>query len=158
MRVLVVEDDETLAEIIAEGLREHDLVVDVAGDGAEALERAARIAPDADPVLLGLLIRNLLENAVRHNVPGGSVWLSTRTEAGTAVLEVANTGPIVPADIIPTLRQAFQRGVGRTRGVEGSGLGLAIVDAVVDAHDGEWTATPRPGGGLTVTLRLPARH
>jgi two-component system sensor histidine kinase VanS len=32
---------------------------------------------------------------------------------------------------------------------------LAIVDAIVDAHDGEWTTTPRPGGGLTVTLRLP---
>ncbi|GAB7037055.1 MULTISPECIES: response regulator transcription factor [Catenuloplanes] len=46
MRVLVVEDDETLAEIIAEGLREHDLVVDVTRDGAEALERAGQIAPD----------------------------------------------------------------------------------------------------------------
>ncbi|GAB7050658.1 response regulator transcription factor [Catenuloplanes indicus] len=46
MRVLVVEDDEALADVIADGLREHDLVVDVAHDGAEALERARQIGPD----------------------------------------------------------------------------------------------------------------
>ncbi|MDP9793530.1 signal transduction histidine kinase [Catenuloplanes nepalensis] len=116
----------------------------------------APAATTADPVLIDLLVRNLVENAVRHNVPGGAVWLCTRTDAGTAVLEVANTGPVVPADTIPTLRQAFQRGGRHTRGAEGSGLGLAIVDAIVTAHDGAWSAIPRDGGGLLVTLRLPA--
>ncbi|WP_033338684.1 sensor histidine kinase [Catenuloplanes japonicus] len=107
----------------------------------------------ADPVLAGLLIRNLLENAVRHNVPGGTVWVTTRAEAGAAVLEVANTGPHVPADSVPTLHQPFRRGAART--TDGSGLGLAIVDAITTAHNGSWTATPRPDGGLLITLRLP---
>ncbi|GAB7037054.1 MULTISPECIES: HAMP domain-containing sensor histidine kinase [Catenuloplanes] len=138
--------------------------LDLADTAAELIRAAglpvihAELAPattTADPVLIGLAVRNLVENAVRHNIPGGTVWLSTRTVGGAAVLEIANTGPVVPADIIPTLRQAFQRGGRHTRGAEGSGLGLAIVDAVVSAHDGAWSAAPRAGGGLVVAVRLP---
>ncbi|GIJ45575.1 two-component sensor histidine kinase [Virgisporangium aliadipatigenens] len=137
-------------------------------DLAHAATEAARAAPpagptvhtalhpapvDGDPAQLELLLRNLVDNAVRHNTDGGTVWIRTDARAGTAVLTVENTGPHLDNDDIGRLRRAFQRGGGRTGG---HGLGLAIVDAVVDAHTGTWTATPRPSGGLTVEVRLPA--
>ena len=111
----------------------------------------------ADPVLLDLLLRNLLDNAVRYNVPGGQVWLGTRLDADHAVLTVENTGPVVGTAQIPALRQAFQRGGHRTGAAnpDGLGLGLAIVDAIVDAHHGNWSVVARPGGGLAITLNLP---
>nr|WP_229837317.1 ATP-binding protein [Dactylosporangium sucinum] len=52
----------------------------------------------------------------------------------------------------PKLHQAFQRGGNRTGSQDGSGLGLAIVDAIVEAHGARWSAVPRDGGGLTVTV------
>jgi signal transduction histidine kinase len=113
----------------------------------------APAAVDGDPVLLDLLLRNLIDNAVRHNTTDGTVWIRTTERDGTAVLTVENTGPVLDGDDMSRLRRAFQRGTGRTGG-DGHGLGLAIVDAVVDAHAGNWTATPRHTGGLHVEVEL----
>ena len=124
---------------------------------APALHPDPQPAPcSGDPEQLHLLLRNLLENAVRYNTTsGGGVWLATGRSGDTAWLRVENTGPIVePADV-PGLRQPFQRGQSRT-GSSGAGLGLAIVDAIVAAHDADWTTTSRPGGGLTHTITFPA--
>ncbi|HTJ32883.1 MAG TPA: HAMP domain-containing sensor histidine kinase [Dactylosporangium sp.] len=120
---------------------------------APPLHRDLAPAPCAgDPAQLDLLLRNLLENAARHNVPGGAVWLAT----GGSWLRVENTGPVVdPADL-PSLRRPFQRGGGRTAGSPGAGLGLAIAEAVVAAHGAAWTLVPRAGGGLSVTVTFPA--
>ncbi|GAA2620904.1 ATP-binding protein [Dactylosporangium fulvum] len=110
-----------------------------------------------DPVQLELVLRNLLENAARYNVPGGTVWLSTGHDTGGSWLRVENTGPVVdPADV-PALRHAFQRGAGRGASSSGAGLGLAIVEAIVAAHGATWTLAPRDGGGLSVTVCVPAR-
>jgi signal transduction histidine kinase len=112
---------------------------------------------NADPVLLELLLRNLLENAVRYNTTDGSVWLRVRAHGNRRLLRVENTGPPVDPDDLPALRQAFRRGAHRTStgGNDGFGLGLAIVDAIVVAHDGTWHLLPREGGGLIVTIDLP---
>jgi signal transduction histidine kinase len=107
-----------------------------------------------DPVLIELLVRNLLDNAARYNVDSGAIWLRTTTGDDDAVLRVANTGPAMTEADLDRLRQPFHRGSGRT-GTDGYGLGLAIVDAIVDAHNGHWTAAPRLGGGLTVEVHLP---
>ncbi|WP_329276142.1 sensor histidine kinase [Streptomyces sp. NBC_00691] len=118
--------------------------------------------------LLLRMVTNLVQNAVVHNVPtGGTVTVHTetvRTESvrtGTggaaSVLRVENTGPPLPPELVPTLTEAFRRGADRVRTDEhaGVGLGLAIVQSVVRAHDGSLDLTPRPGGGLLVTVRLP---
>ena len=109
-----------------------------------------------DPILLERLTQNLVENAIRHNVAGGWVSVSTTTSSGRAVLTVANTGPVVPAYEIETLFQPFRR-LRRERidGGRGFGLGLSIVRAVARAHGGDAHAEPRQGGGLTVTVSLP---
>ncbi|MGW1185734.1 sensor histidine kinase [Streptomyces drozdowiczii] len=107
-------------------------------------------------LLLAQLVSNLLANAVTYNVPGGSVDVSVVPAGGGVLLEVRNTGPVVDAAAIPGLFEPFRRGEGKDRMGPGSGLGLSIVQSIALAHDGTVTAVPGPGGGLAVTVRLPA--
>ena len=118
-----------------------------------------------DPVLLERLIQNLLDNAIRYNLPQhGEVSVTTGTVDGTAELTVANTGPPVPAYEIPSLFEPFRRlpaserlaDTTSTSAGRGAGLGLSIVHSVAHAHAGEVHACSRQGGGLTVRVRLPA--
>jgi two-component system sensor histidine kinase VanS len=75
------------------------------------------------------------------------------------VLSVENTGDHLTPALVSTLAEPFQRGTRRTRTDQdrvGVGLGLAIVKSITQAHDGTLTLTPRDGGGLRVTVQLPA--
>ncbi|MFE5735243.1 ATP-binding protein, partial [Streptomyces sp. NPDC056528] len=98
-------------------------------------------------VLLRQLVRNLVANAVVHNVPGG--FVDVRVAGG--VLTVVNTGPVVPPDGVEILFEPFRRGEGRDRTGPGAGLGLSIVRSIAAAHGGSVTAVARgagEGGGL----------
>jgi signal transduction histidine kinase len=123
------------------------------------LQISATLAPaptDGDPRLVERLIANLLDNAIRHNLPGGHVEIATGTRGQHAFLAVANSGPTIPAVELPRLRQPFQRlGGARTNHAGGNGLGLAIVEAIAAAHRATLTVQPRPGGGLTVEVSFP---
>ena len=102
------------------------------------------------------LAANLVDNALRHNEPGGQVAVSTEIRAGQAVLSVANTGPPVPANAVGRLFQPFQRlGTDRAGRGEGTGLGLSIAAAIADAHGASITAAPQPSGGLLVEVTFP---
>jgi signal transduction histidine kinase len=94
------------------------------------------------------LVANLVSNAVRHNLPGGRLEVTTCLSAGRAVLRVANSGPLIPAVALRRLFQPFQR-LGSNDGI---GLGLAIVQAIADAHDANVTAEALSGGGLKVDV------
>jgi signal transduction histidine kinase len=115
-------------------------------------------APTAgDPVLLERLAQNLLDNAVRHNRPGGWLSVETGTSGDQAVLTVTNTGATVPAYEVESLFQPFRRlGTDRAGPDRGFGLGLSIVRAIASAHEGQARAEPHAGGGLAVTVTLPA--
>jgi signal transduction histidine kinase len=106
-----------------------------------------------DPVLLERLVANLVDNALRYNVPDGDVWVTTPTVDGQPTIVVANTGPVVPADAVGALFEPFHRLTDRTTG-DGFGLGLAIVASIAALHHGTITAHPRPGGGLKVVLTM----
>nr|WP_221472822.1 HAMP domain-containing sensor histidine kinase [Amycolatopsis umgeniensis] len=109
-----------------------------------------------DPALLERIAGNLLENAVRHNVDGG--WLDVVTQAGPqwSVLRVRSSGGLLDPAAVPELFEPFRRaGVARTART-GAGLGLSIVRAAVQAHGGTVSAEPVVGGGLSVTVHLPA--
>ncbi|MFC5236742.1 HAMP domain-containing sensor histidine kinase [Pseudonocardia zijingensis] len=131
---------------------------------AEAGRRGLRIqlrtaaAPvRGDRVLLERVAGNLVENAVRHNVVGGWLEVCTGADEGTARLQVSSSGAEIPGDRVAELFEPFRRGpVARTADTPGSGLGLSIVRAVVQAHGGRVWAEPVPGGGLKVTVELPA--
>jgi signal transduction histidine kinase len=110
-----------------------------------------------DPDLIERLVANLLDNAVRHNVPGGTAEFSTGQRDGRAVLSVASSGPAIPADEVERLFQPFQRlATARTSNGSGHGLGLSIVRAIATAHDAAVTARARPEGGLHIEVSFPA--
>jgi signal transduction histidine kinase len=109
-----------------------------------------------DQVLLERLINNLLDNAERYNIAGGTIAISTTAHDATSVLRVANTGTVVPADIVERLFLPFTRLDDRTRH-DGFGLGLTLVSSIAAVHGGTVHATAVPAGGLDITVRLPRR-
>jgi signal transduction histidine kinase len=127
------------------------------------LDVHARIQPaifDGDPLLVRQLATNLIDNAVRHNIPGGQIDVATTASQAGAVLSVASSGQVIPAADVDRLFQPFQRlGPRPARRDGGHGLGLAIVKAIAAAHDATITARPRPGGGLAISIAFPPpRH
>jgi two-component system sensor histidine kinase VanS len=110
------------------------------------------------PALLLQLTTNLVHNAIVHNLPErGTVQVSTSVHSRSVILTVENTGEELTHELVSTLTEPFQRGAERTRTDHaGVGLGLAIATSITRAHDGTLTLTPRPAGGLRVTVRLPA--
>ncbi len=122
------------------------------------VSRVLGAAPVAgDRALLERLVANLVENAVRHNQPGGRVEVDTGRAGPLAVVRVANSGPPIPPAQVGTLFEPFRRlEPDRTGSDRGAGLGLSIVRSVATAHGGHATATPLPEGGLEVRVELPA--
>jgi signal transduction histidine kinase len=108
-----------------------------------------------DRVLLERMIANLVENAVRHNDPGGWIGIRTVQEGDGAVFEIANTGPSVSAEQIPTLFEPFARAQQRLNSDDGVGLGLSIASAIARAHNATITGRPRAGGGLEMSVTIP---
>jgi signal transduction histidine kinase len=132
---------------------------------ADAAARAVAIddtllpaAVRGDRALVEQLVANLVDNAIRHNVPGGRVDCSTTTDNEQATLTVTNTGPVIAPDDVRSLVEPFQRlGPARLAHREGLGLGLSIVDAIAAAHQATLSLEPQPEGGLIVEVRFP-RH
>jgi two-component system sensor histidine kinase VanS len=140
---------EEAAETLLPLAERRGITLDVTGKPTRTVGSAA---------LLLRMVTNLVQNAIVHNLPdGGTVAVHTGSRHDASVLRVENTGHPVPPELVPTLTEPFQRGAERVRTDEhaGVGLGLAIVHSVVRAHDGTLDLTPRPGGGLLVTIRLP---
>jgi two-component system sensor histidine kinase VanS len=110
------------------------------------------------PALLLQMATNLVHNAIVHNLPDqGTVWVTTSAHPKRVVLTVENTGEKLSPQLVSTLGEPFLRGTERIRTDHpGVGLGLAIVTSITQAHDGTLTLTPRPIGGLCVTVQLPA--
>jgi two-component system sensor histidine kinase VanS len=108
--------------------------------------------------LLLQMTTNLVHNAIVHNLPEhGTVWVATSVQPGSVVLTVENTGENLTPQSVSTLVEPFLRGTERVRTDHaGVGLGLAIVESISQAHDGTLTLIPRAGGGLRVTVQLPA--
>ena len=105
---------------------------------------------------LSLLIRNLVDNAIRYTKPGGSVEVSVDSDDGLVVLSVQDTGIGIPSRDLPRIFERFYR-VDRARSREtgGTGLGLSIVKHVVENHGGTVHVRSELGRGTTVVVRLP---
>jgi two-component system, OmpR family, sensor histidine kinase VanS len=108
--------------------------------------------------LLLQMTTNLVHNAIVHNLPErGTVQVNTAIRPESVMLTVENTGEKLTPQLVSTLGEPFLRGSERIRTDHaGVGLGLAIVKSITQAHDGTLTLTPRPAGGLRVTVQLPA--
>jgi signal transduction histidine kinase len=109
-----------------------------------------------DGVLLERLIDNLLDNAERYNIAGGTVGISTTAHDATSVLRVVNTGAVIPPEMVDRLFLPFTRLDDRVRH-DGFGLGLALVSSIATLHGGTVDATAVPTGGLDISVRFPRR-
>jgi signal transduction histidine kinase len=136
--------------------------VDLASSEADARGLRLELDLQAAPVrgersLLERMVANLLENAIRHNVPDGWFSVKTRVDGPLAVLEVANGGPALSPDEVDRLFDRFYRpDKSRSRKTGGFGLGLSIVKSVAVAHGGSVRLVAPDDGGLRVTFTMPA--
>ncbi|MET8748628.1 HAMP domain-containing sensor histidine kinase [Streptomyces sp. NPDC004667] len=130
---------------------------EAAAKGVEIRGERALAVVQGNGVLLERIALNLVQNAVRYNVPeDGWVEVTTEVQHGQAVLLVSNTGPVVPAYEVDNLFEPFRRlRTERTGSDKGVGLGLSIARSVARAHGGRILATPREGGGLVMRVTLP---
>jgi signal transduction histidine kinase len=140
----------------------------VASDALADLERAGAsravsvsaslaAAPiTGDRRLVRRLVANLVDNAMRHNVTGGWMRVSTQVQNGYSTLKVANGGAVIDPGEVDSLLEPFGRlGPDRSAHGPGHGLGLSIVAAIAEVHGAELCAQAREQGGLDVTVRFP---
>jgi two-component system, OmpR family, sensor histidine kinase VanS len=135
-----------------------ETLLPVAEERGVTIETSGDVAPTiGSRALLLQVSTNLVHNAIVHNLPEqGAVWVTTSVQPKAVVLTVENTGNTLTPEVVATLAEPFLRGSERIRTDHaGVGLGLAIVRSITEAHDGTLTLTPRPAGGLRVTVQLP---
>lgn len=101
---------------------------------------------------------NLVDNAIRHNEPGGWVRVTTETDDKIVRLVVENGGVRLDQALVDELGQPFHRPFDRIASDRGAGLGLSIVVAIVEAEGGVVTSRAREQGGLSVAVELPTAH
>jgi two-component system OmpR family sensor kinase len=152
---------ETTTVNIADLLKD---VVSVLEDQATIEERKlSLIIPNApwplpeiqgDPDLLLLAIHNLLDNAIKFTTPGDTIEARAFDDGRAIVIEVADTGPGIPAQEVQRVWEELYRGE-QARGVPGSGLGLPLVRAIIEKHGGEVGLRSRPEQGTVFSVRLP---
>jgi two-component system, OmpR family, sensor kinase len=146
--------DLDLAQIAAGALEE---VEPLAGERRMESQLEGPLPMIGNPDELHRMVRNLLENAVRHTPEKTTVELTVRRDGDEALLEVLDDGPGIPQGIEDQVFDRFVRGEGPADTVSGggSGLGLAIVRAVVRSHGGSVNAGKSTYGGARFSIRLP---
>ena len=103
------------------------------------------------------ILRNLMENAIKYNVTGGEVLVTTRRQGAQVLLSVADTGVGIPEADMPRIFERFYRvDKARSRAAGGTGLGLSIVRDAVRHHGGTITVQARQPAGVVFTVILPA--
>jgi len=119
-----------------------------------SLEDGTAAAVKGDPVMLAVLLRNLVDNAVRYTQRGGAVSVAIEEQGSQARIVVTDNGPGIADDERAKVGQRFYRVLGS--GESGSGLGLSIVRRICDLHGAALRFDPAPGGtGLRVIVVFP---
>jgi two-component system phosphate regulon sensor histidine kinase PhoR len=135
-------------DLLAATARERQVTVEVEE------ETLPELRGDADSI--ERMVLNLLDNAIKYNLPDGEVLLRLAQADQHAVLEVSDTGIGIPQESLARIFERFYRvDKGRSRDEGGTGLGLAIVKHVVQAHGGQVDVESRVGKGTTFRVRLP---
>ena len=152
-RLDLAHDSIDLAEVADEALEA--LAPTAAAHGVDlTLATTGRVGTHGDAAALGRVVRNLVDNAIRHAPAGSGVEVSVGTAADGPWVRVVDAGPGFPTEFAAVAFDRFSRAdPSRTRDTGGAGLGLAIAQGLVQAHGGEVWVEPPPGG--RVAFRLP---
>jgi two-component system sensor histidine kinase ResE len=142
---------DTLGSLTAQA-KQHDIkLMDVIAPGVDVVN----IAADK----IQRVLYNLLDNALHHTPPGGTITLSVQRTGNQVKIGVHNTGSTVSTGDLPHLFESFYRGeTARTQqsnGYRGTGLGLAIARGFVEAHGGQIQVESQADNGTTFTFTLP---
>jgi two-component system OmpR family sensor kinase len=168
----VVEQLMTLARVEPEAMAQQRTACDLVAIAKDAIVARAALAADkgidlglaratpaivtGDPTSLGILLSNLLDNALRYTPRGGRIDVTIDADASGATLSVADTGPGIPVEARERVFDRFYRG--DDVATPGSGLGLSIVKRIVDAHGASIElGDGAEGSGLVVRVRFPTR-
>ncbi|MBS1210348.1 MAG: histidine kinase [Proteobacteria bacterium] len=159
----------TLARLDASALPTHEalelraLLREIIADAASAavrkdidvaLEDGDKVISSVQPGLIRILLRNLLDNAIRYSPAGSEICVTLQTHADQAIIEVVDSGPGIPAGELARVFDRFYRIVGTNE--TGSGLGLSIARRIAQIHGGDIQLEPRPDrSGLCVRVSLP---
>jgi signal transduction histidine kinase len=141
-------------------------LVEELADEAQVFTEAAgiefRLGAVADAAIMGDALRirrvllNLIENAVKYNLPGGSVTLSLAADGSDAFLAIRDTGVGIPAEALSRIFERFYRvEAPHSKNISGTGLGLYIVQWIVEAHGGQVLVDSTPGAGSEFIVRIP---
>ncbi|MGC1817382.1 MAG: HAMP domain-containing sensor histidine kinase, partial [Casimicrobiaceae bacterium] len=167
----VVEQLMTLARVEPEALAAQKSRCDLVAIAKDAIVARAALAAqkdidlglahadpatvDGDAASLGILLSNLVDNALRYTPAGGRIDVGVGSTGGVATLTVADSGPGIPPQDRERVFDRFYRGAGNEE--PGSGLGLSIVKRIADAHGASISLdAPSSGTGLVVTVRFDA--
>ncbi|MEJ2484917.1 MAG: HAMP domain-containing sensor histidine kinase [Anaerolineales bacterium] len=111
----------------------------------------------ADHDLLFLAIHNVIDNAIKFTKTGDTIEIRASEDGSNVRIEIADTGPGIPADEIDQVWVELFRGKG-ARGIQGSGLGLALVQAIIRRHGGTVAIRSQIDKGTVITISLPVRN
>ena len=144
-----------LAQVVRDALARRDDAM-----AAKQIELQSTLGPtrvEGSETLLARMVENLIDNAVRHNLPRGFINVTCEADRETARLVVESGGSVMDREAVRQLAEPFRRlGRERTGSQNGQGLGLSIVAAVAAAHGGELRLYARDRGGLGAEVTLPA--
>jgi signal transduction histidine kinase len=141
-------------ELVDEAVESFRSRADAAGVTLRAEVAPELPAVDADPMRVGEVLGNLLQNAIRHTPGGGAVHVTAAPADHDRAVEfiVDDTGPGIPPEMLSSVFDRFVKAAD----TGGAGLGLAIAKGLVEAHGGRIAAERRPGGGTRIRFTLPA--
>ena len=151
-RLPVRREDAAIGPLVGEACARHSARAEAAQVQIES--SADGIWASIDPVRVRQALDDLLDNAVRHSRPQGTVTVRAAVANGCLTLVVDDDGPGFPPEFLERAFEPFTRSPEAADG-DGAGLGLAIVRAIAKSHGGSATAENRPEGGGRVTLVLP---
>jgi heavy metal sensor kinase len=142
-----------LADVVAEVIEDHQSLAEAKRLTVES-ELALDVVVSGDSDLLRRLVRNLIDNAIKHTPIGGDISLRVGRSNGMAWLEVSDTGPGIAPEHLPHLFDRFYRADPSRDRSRGTGLGLAIAWAIAEGHGGRLTARNTAAGGAAFRLEL----
>jgi two-component system OmpR family sensor kinase len=162
----------TLARVEPEAMAQKRTACDLVAIAKDAIVARAALAADkridlglaretpaivmGDPTSLGILLSNLLDNALRYTPPGGRIDVTIDRSDDAITLAVADTGPGIPPEARERVFDRFFRGEEQDGDAAGTGLGLSIVKRIVEAHGASVElGAPPQGSGLVVSVRFP---
>ena len=107
-----------------------------------------------DPERLAQVFLNILDNACKYGKSGRKIDVNITRDPGTVSVSVRDYGPGIPPAELPLVKKKFYKGSSKERG---SGIGLAVCEEIVNRHNGKFTITNAPGGGVCATVTLPVK-